>query len=178
MKKIFDYLRLILFISGMLVGIQLPSFIDQYGKNLEAHLLESSTNLEEFRRDAQEFFDGDLDRLIAHYKNKPDPVIRNGGKNINAIYERNLILETAFADFTKNTYSAYVHVAFRSIFDIKNEVLKNYTYNIVLDRSAIIIGVSSGFLFSVLVEFSLSLLVKLGRLFFSKPNHVKQSPKS
>ena len=51
MRKILDYLRLLLFTGGVLIGVQVPGFIDQYGKSLEAHLLESSQSLKEFQRE-------------------------------------------------------------------------------------------------------------------------------
>lgn len=154
MRRIVDYLRLILFTSGVLVGVQVPGFIDQYGKSLQAHLLESSLSLEEFKKDAQRYFDGDLDKLITHYQNNPDPVIKDGGASISAIYSRNLHLEQAWTAFSKNTYSAYSQVLFEPLTDIKNEVWSNYTYSIVLNQSAIISGLCYGFLLALLIELS------------------------
>ena len=166
MRKIVDYLRLILFTSGVLFGVQVPGFIDQYGKILEAHLLESSLSLAEFQKDAQRYFDGNLDKLIAHYQNNPDPVIKDGGASINAIYSRNLKLTQAWTAFSKNTYSAYSHVLLEPLIDIKNEVWSNYTYSIVLNQSAIISGLFCGFLLALLIELSGLLISNLLRQLF------------
>ncbi len=160
MRKIVDYLRLILFTSGLLLGVQVPGFIDQYGKSLQAHLLESSLSLEEFEKDAQRYFDGNLNKLIAHYQNNPDPVIKDGGDSIAAIYNRNLTLTQAWASFTTSAYGAYTHVIFEPLIDIKNEVWSSYTYSIVLNLSAIISGLTCGFLLSLLVELSSLLLIR------------------
>ena len=166
MRKIVDYLRLILFTSGVLFGVQVPGFIDQYGKILEAHLLESSLSLAEFQKDAQRYFDGNLDKLIAHYQNNPDPVIKDGGASISAIYSRNLKLTQAWTAFSKNTYSAYSHVLLEPLIDIKNEVWSNYTYSIVLNQSAIISGLFCGFLLALLIELSGLLISNLLRQLF------------
>ena len=175
MRRIVDYLRLILFTSGVLLGVQVPGFIDQYGKSLQAHLLESSLSLEEFKKDAQRYFDGDLDKLITHYQNNPDPVIQDGGASISAIHSRNLHLEQAWASFNKNTYSAYSQVLFEPLTDIKNEVWSNYTYSIVLNQSAIISGLCYGFLLALLIELSglliSNFLKQLSRLWRKKTAH-------
>ena len=161
MRKILDYLRLILFSGGVLLGVQVPGFIDQYGKSLEAHLLESSLSLDEFEKDAQRYFDGSLDKLITHYQSNPDPVIKDGGGSISAIYNRNLRLSQAWATFTTSTYSAYTQVILEPLPEIKNEVWRNYTYSIVLQPSAIISGLSCGFALALLIELSSLLVVRV-----------------
>ena len=175
MHKIVDYLRLILFAGGVLLGVQVPEFVDQYGKNLRSHLLESSLSLQEFKGDAQRYFNGDLDKLIAHYQNKADPVIKDGGASISAIYSRNLHLKQAWATFSKSTYSAYSQVFFTPLADIKNEVWSNFTYAIVLNQSAIISGLCCGFLLALLVEFTGLLMTAFIQHFFGlrrkKPFH-------
>ncbi|MEZ0148702.1 MAG: DUF2937 family protein [Candidatus Reddybacter sp.] len=160
MRKIVDYLRLILFTGGVLLGVQMPGFIEQYGKSLQAHLLESSLSLEEFEKDAERYFDGNLNKLTAHYQNNPDPIIKDGGASISAIYSRNLNLEQAWVGFSKNTYSAYKHVLLEPLTDVKNEVWSNYTYSIVLNQSAIISGLCCGFLLALLIELSGLLISK------------------
>ncbi|MBQ0720499.1 MAG: DUF2937 family protein [Gammaproteobacteria bacterium] len=175
MRKILDYLRLILFTSGVLIGVQVPGFIDQYGKSLEAHLVESTLSLGEFQEDAQRYFDGSLDKLITHYQNNPDPVIQDGGASIAAIYKRNLKLTQAWAAFSKDTYSAYTHVFLKPIIAIKNEVWNNYTYSIVLNQSAIISGLSCGFILSLLIELSCLLLARTTRLLFHRSQRASSS---
>ena len=174
MRKILDYLRLLLFTAGVLIGVQVPGFIDQYGKSLEAHLLESTLSLKEFQQDAQRYFDGSLDKLIAHYKNNPDPVIHDGGTSIAAIYSRNLVLTQAWSIFSTSTYSAYTHVILEPLNDIKSEVWSNYTYSIVLNGSAIISGLGCGFILSLIIELSGLLLARAAKPLF---NHAQPSTK-
>lgn len=169
MRKILDYLRLLLFTSGVLIGVQMPGFIDQYGKSLEAHLLESSISLNEFQEDAERYFNGSLDKLIAHYQNNKDPVIKDGGDSIAAIYNRNQTLTQAWKSFTASTYSAYTHVILKPLLDIKYEVWSNYTYNIILNPSAIISGLTCGFILSLLIELASLLIIGTIRQLFKRP---------
>ena len=60
-----SYLRLALFACGLLLGVQVPGFVDDYGKRVEAHRLESQQSLKGFQDTARRFFKGDLDALVA-----------------------------------------------------------------------------------------------------------------
>ncbi len=164
MKKIFEYLRLIFFMTGVLIGIQVPSFIDQYGKNLESRLSESAVSLEKFQYDANRHFGGDIARLIEHYQSNPDPIFNDGGDSISSIYRRNLMLRKAYEEFNRNGYSAYIHVFLSPMIEIKNQVWENYTYNIMLDTTAIIFGLSMGIVLSAIAELTVSLLISVGSL--------------
>jgi hypothetical protein len=170
MRRIIDYLRLLFFTGGVLVGVQVPAFIDQYGKTLEAHLLESSLNLKEFQKDAERYFDGNLDKLIAHYLNNEDPIVKDGGNSIAAIYTRNQTLTQVWKIFTASTYSAYAHVILNPLKDIENEVWRNYSYSIILNLSAVISGLTCGFILSLIIDISSLLVIgSIQRLFPRQP---------
>ena len=165
MKKIIEYLKLALFMGGVLVGIQIPSFVDYYGKSLVAHLNESNTSLEGFQNDANKYFGADLEKLITHYQKDSDPVFSNGGNNIKTIYDRNQALSIGLERFNQNEFSPYIEVFLYPIPEIKSEVWKSYTYNIKLDTSAIAFGLVGGLLLTAISEFALFLLMGIGRLF-------------
>ena len=40
-----SYLRLVLFTLGLLIGVQVPGFINDYANRVEAHLIEAQTGL-------------------------------------------------------------------------------------------------------------------------------------
>ena len=164
MRKIIEYLRLILFVGGVLIGIQVPGFVDQYSKSLEAHSRESSLSLEKFQADANKYFNGDLEKLISHYQSNDDPVFNNGGDSIKAIYSRNLLLGKAVEEFHRTTYSAYIHVFLHPVTQIKNEVWESYTYNILLNESAIIGGLSLGVILSAITDLIVFLLISIVRI--------------
>lgn len=44
-----SYLRLVLFAAGLLIGVQVPGFINDYAKRVEAHLIEAQNGLRGFQ---------------------------------------------------------------------------------------------------------------------------------
>ena len=147
-----SYLRLILFIGGVLLGIQFPGFVDQYGKRLEAHYLESMNSLRQFRVDAQKYFDGDMQKLIDHYRENGDPVFQDGGDSIQSIYHRHLLLETAVRTFNRDLWNAYYQALIKPVADIQNEALASYSYSVKLDLGAIVFGLICGLVMALFGE--------------------------
>lgn len=161
---ILSYLRIAVFIAGVLIGIQAPGFVDQYGKSLESHYIEAKYSVSEFQRDADRYFDGDMEKLISYYIKDPDPVFRDGGKSISTIYERFLMLEKAYRSFKESTLNAYMQTFLNPVSDIKKEVWRNYTYIIKLDSAAISIGLITGLALSALAEL---IMLGAGKVIFS-----------
>lgn len=149
---LFSYLRLMLFLAGVLIGVQIPGFVDQYGKSLEAHFIESNESMREFRQDADKYFDGDIEKLISHYKKNQDPVFTAGGESINSIYTRNIILRNGLKDFKHGSLRAYSHVFLSPVTDIREEVWRNYSYSVKLDPAAISVGLLSGLAIALITE--------------------------
>ncbi|QYK01252.1 DUF2937 family protein [Shewanella psychrotolerans] len=160
MKQLIDYIRLMLFVSGVLLGVQVPAFVDQYGQRLQAHATEAKLSLGEFQRDADRFFGGDLDKLIAHYRQNTDEVVKAGGESIEGIYQRYLLLEGALQRFNRSAYSGFQQVAFEPLADIRTEVWQHFSHTIMLDGRAIAIGLLIGLLLSMLSELCLVIVGK------------------
>jgi hypothetical protein len=66
----------VLFAVGLLLGIQVPSFIDQYQQRIDAHFREVSINITGFQDTADRLFSGDLESLIAYYRKSNDEVFQ------------------------------------------------------------------------------------------------------
>lgn len=160
MKKIAEYFRLIIFVISMLIGIQAPSFVDQYGKSLESHMRESNLSLAEFQDDADTFFAGDILSLIHHYQKNSDKVFNAGGESIETVYQRNQLLKSASEEFNKDWFSSYVVALKNPVPDVRDEVGENYTFSIILDKIAILLGIIFGFISLII----LSVLRFIGRV--------------
>ncbi|MEI8641764.1 DUF2937 family protein [Pseudoalteromonas sp. Hal099] len=78
MSKLLDYIRLSFFAAGLLLGVQIPAFVSDFGHALEAHLIEANNALAPFKKDAQNYFNNDLNKLIAHYENIGDDIVGKG----------------------------------------------------------------------------------------------------
>ena len=147
-----SYLRLIIFTGGLLAGIQLPAYVDQYGKSLQAHYLEAELALDEFRDEARKFFGGDLDRLIAHYHQSNDKVFNEGGNSIEAVRNRTLLLQQSLHDFKSSAFNAYKLTFLTPVADIQQEVRQNFSHTITLQPQVIVFGLCSGLLLAVFCE--------------------------
>ncbi|WP_417439493.1 DUF2937 family protein [Idiomarina abyssalis] len=155
-----SYLRMILLIIGVLAGIQLPGFVDQYGKSLQAHLIESERSLNEFRDEAEKFFDGSIEELIAHYQASDDRVFQEGGQSINAIFQRYQQLNKAHQEFNQNAWRAYQQAFFTPVEDIQQEVRSEFSYTVRLNPGAILFGLVSGLILAVFGELIVRLLAR------------------
>ena len=158
MKIINDYVRLILFCVGLLLGIQVPAVTDQYSKRVDAKLLESSQILAGFQLTADRYFSGSIEQLIHHYKQSNDVVFQQDAQNVQYIFERVKRLETELEALQGNSLSKVFHVMFRHDSAIMQETLSSYSYVIILDPSAFLWGFACALTLSMLIESFMKLL--------------------
>lgn len=157
MRTILEYLRLGLFVGGALIGVQIPSFVEQYGHRLESHLLESKTSLEGFQLDADKYFDGDIENLIQHYAKNADPVINDGGESIASLNSRSQFLQRSWTEFNASFQQRYWHAFMSPVNTIRTETWAGFDFAVRLDVSAIIWALSLGFILAALIELVLKL---------------------
>ncbi|MDF2178141.1 DUF2937 family protein [Aliiglaciecola sp. CAU 1673] len=156
--KLADYLRLGTFMLAVLIGVQLPGFIQQYEDALQARLAEVRHNLAPFLADAKRHSGGDLNALIARYLANSDEAISDGGKSLKQMVER----EAYLADLTQQLASSAVTRAWYALAAPDQEIFKQvragYDYRVPLDISAILWGLSCGVLLLILLDMLLGLL--------------------
>jgi len=157
------YLRLIIFSIGLLVGVQVPSFVDQYAKRVSAHQIEVSVNFQGFQQAADRFFGGSVEALIAHNAASADPVFQNEAKTIREMYDRLLALSAELAALRGPLIKQIIQVLFRPDREILDETRSAYTYTVPLNLSAIITGVALGACLAILIESLLLGIVRLVR---------------
>ncbi len=163
-----EYLRLIVFTAGLLIGVQLPAFVDQYHKRVDAHFNESRQNLSGFQLTADKYFKGNIQELIEHYQSSNDPVNREDSKNIAFIYKRYQTFQNEITTLQGKWYLATYHVIFRHQIEILDETLKQYSYTVPLNPRAIAWGVGVGFCLSFFIESLFGLLFWIIKSSFSK----------
>jgi hypothetical protein len=147
-----EYVRLVLFSAGLLIGVQVPSFVDQYQKRVDAQLVEASHSLGGFQRTADRYFHGDVGALADHYDASADPVFRQDANSIRAIAFRVHRLRGELTDLAQPWYGRVFHVAFEHDPDIFRQALAQYSYTVPLDQQAIAWGLGVGFGLSLLLE--------------------------
>ncbi|WP_415755185.1 DUF2937 family protein [Pseudomonas leptonychotis] len=153
-----SYLRLALFALGLLVGVQVPGFIDDYSKRVDAHRIEAELGLKGFRETARRFFKGDLVALVGHYQASADPVMRSDAQSLGSLVERSAFLEREAKAMQGPWYGQVWHLATAADHELLDETLSAYRYQVLLAPEAIAWGIACALLLAWLLE-SLVLLV-------------------
>ncbi len=162
-----SYLRLTLFALGLLVGVQVPSFIEAYGNHVEARRLEAQQGLEGFQETAGRFFKGDLNALVEHYRASEDPVIQSDARSVSALVERARLLDREWRIMEGPWYAQAWHVLVGADQAIRRQVWNSYRFQVLLSPEAIAWGLSCALLLAWIVE---SLFVLLRQALFPQRN--------
>lgn len=147
-----DYLRLILFTFSLLLGIQVPAFIEQYQLRVDAHLVEARLNLAGFQLTADRYFNGNIERLIAHYKASEDQVFRSDAQSIEQINLRVKTLEVQWQNLQKGAILRAYYVLTQQGSELMNETFAQYNYTVPLNLAALLWGVSLAFISTYISE--------------------------
>jgi len=147
-----SYIRLILFALGLLVGVQIPGFITDYSQRIEAHRLEAHQALEGYRKTAGEFFGGDMDRLVAHYRASDDPVFQSDADSLGMLMRREQMLDSQWQALQGRWYERAWHVFTKANPAILEETWQGYRYQVVLTPECIGWGLACAFLLSWIIE--------------------------
>ncbi|WP_220815593.1 DUF2937 family protein [Pseudomonas paralcaligenes] len=147
-----SYLRLLVFAFGLLVGVQVPGFVDDYAKRVAAHRAESEESLLGFRETAARFFNGDLNALVAHYRASTDEVMRSDANSIGHLVARSELLEAEWLAMQGPWYAQVLHLATGADQALLQETYESYTYQVLLAPHAIAWGLGVALALAWLVE--------------------------
>ena len=150
MSKLLDYIRLSFFAAGLLLGVQIPALVSDYGHALQAHLIEANTALAPFQKDAQNYFNNDLNKLITHYENSGDAIIGKGADHISTLKNRQQSLQVAVNKFNQ---SPYLFTLTSDFLTIKKQVWQRFEGQIVLKKDSIIAALVSAIIIAIFAEF-------------------------
>lgn len=146
------YLRLVVFALGLLIGVQVPGFVDDYAKRVAAHRAESEESLSGFRETAARFFNGDLNALVAHYRASPDAVVRADADSVAHLVGRAELLEREWFAMQGAWYARLWHLLTGADRTLLQETWDSYTYQVLLVPEAIAWGLGIGLLLAWLAE--------------------------
>jgi hypothetical protein len=155
MRLLRDYARLLCFAAGLLIGVQIPSFIDQYAKRISAHYLEAKANFAGYQETADKHFGGDVQGLLDHYDASQDAVFREDAKNLRQIHTRLLRLAAEASAMEAGLWKRLWHIAFSANPAVLRETLAEYTYTVPLNPEAIgcglVLGLAGALIFELLI---------------------------
>ena len=151
-----------LFAIGLLLGIQVPSFMDQYQQRIDAHFREVSINITGFQDTADQLFSGDLESLITYYRESNDEVFQRDADSIRLIVDRYNRITTEQTALQGNMAASAWHIAFVSDREFFNEAMEQYSYTVPLNS----IAIQWGLVLAVLSTLAIDLMVFGSTQFF------------
>lgn len=140
MSLIYRLLFLAVAASALLVGVQLPNFVDQYRKRLDAHFIEVQTNLKAFQDIADQFHDGSMEALIAKHEQSTDPTFHAEGEAIRKMYRRFQRFANERDQLQVDLPWQLAFIATRADRELVDETRRNYSFALLLNRQAVISG--------------------------------------
>jgi hypothetical protein len=155
------YLRLIVFAFGLLLGVQIPAFVDQYAKRVSAHEIEATRSFQSFQDIATRYFGGSVEALIAHHRESTDPAFKDEARGIQALFDRLMSLRAELAALRGPFVQQLAHIALHPNREILRETWNEYSYTVPLSPTAIVMGVACGTAMALLIELLLLGLVRL-----------------
>lgn len=156
-----SYLRLTLFALGLLIGIQVPGFVDSYASHIEARRLEAQQGLTGFSESARRFFNGDMTALVEHYRRSDDPVFQSDAQSVQALVDRAQMLEREWRAMQGPWYGQVLHLAFGADRELMAQAWAGYSFRVLLAPAAIAWGLACALLLAWVVE---AVLLGLARL--------------
>lgn len=128
--------------GALLVGIQIPNFVDQYGKRLDAHYIEVQTNLKPFQEIANQFHAGSLDALISKHRQSDDLTFRAEGDAIEKMVRRLQHFEREKREMQAPLPRQVAFLLARADPDLVEETRVNYSFGLMLDHTAVLAGLA------------------------------------
>jgi hypothetical protein len=175
MDFLYRYLMIVVACIALLIGLQIPNFVDQYQKRVDAHLREVTINLQPFQDIATKYFGGDLNKLIALHRNSGEKPFQEEGAAIEKMVQRKLRFEADLAALRTSLPLKAWHVVFHGDREMIDEALGQYSYAVPLDQDALIFGAGATLAILLLVELLLALArYTHSRLFRSVPRTSSQ----
>ncbi len=152
------YVTLIAACAALLIGIQVPSFVDQYAKRVDAHLREVTVNFEPYQTIANKYFYGNIQKLIDLHRKSGEKSFQEEGSAIEKMYLRKQRFDAEKTALDTILPYQFIHILFDPDREILDETLAQYSYNVPLNREAIVMGVA----LAVAMLLALELLLTLG----------------
>lgn len=171
--KTFHYIIvLVLFAAGSLFGLQIPNFVDQYQKRIDAHYLEANESFKGFQDIANRFHDGNIESLIKKHEASSDTTFNAEAEPLRKIFARKIRFEREHNALQTSLFGKAKHIAFAGDQEIIEETYNDYSPGLPLDINSIIWGLSIAFILTILYELMLALLRRLFRI----GRHVNKLP--
>lgn len=160
---LYRYLMIIVACAALLLGLQVPNFVDQYQKRVDAHLREVTVNLQPFQAIADKYFAGDMDKLIALHRGSSEKPFQEEGSALEQMVQRKLRFEADLAALQASLPVKSFRVFFNGDPEMIDETLGQFSYNVPMNQDALFFGAGFALSLLLLLEALLALTRRLTR---------------
>ncbi len=148
---------------SLLLGIQIPNFVDQYQKRVNAHQIEVSKNLAVFQIIADQFYKGSIESLIHKHENSLDSTFQMEANAIRSIYERKKHFDLEALALQNSLWGRVWHVFLEGDTEVFEETMNNYSASILLNKDAMVFALTFALGIVLFFDLLLYLLAYFGR---------------
>ena len=164
----------LVFTISLLLGLQLPNFLQQYELRLQGHFAEAKMQLGKFQSLADQYFQGDLQALMAQHKSSDVRVFQDEALLIESHYLRVQQLQQQIDILDQPIWYRLWSLSQQLNQPIAKETWFGYQANIILNQQAILVGV----VVAVWMMLCLEMLLGLGKYCCCRAfSYIKKRPK-
>lgn len=168
--RLIAYVRLMAFFAGALGGLQLPGLMHHYEAMVDARRAESEVALAAFQDEADRFFKGSIQALADHYRQLPDTIASEGGASIESLLHRRDQLAAISARLSSGWWQAIPELVWPSQVELREQAWNTYSWQIILERQALLAGLIFGLVVAVLSESLLLMILAVPGLLRRAPS--------
>ena len=172
MKVLYRYFLILIACTAILFGVQIPNFVDQYEKRLDAHFLEVQNNLRGYQEIADRHCGGSMEVLIQRHEESEDRAVKEETEPIRNMYERYLRFQGERGSLETGLAGRVIFIVAHGDNALINETCQNYSFTIPLNRSAVVSGCICAAVVLVVVELLLMTILWLFRLARPRPKRL------
>ena len=159
MNRLQHYISLIIFTAGFAFGVQVPNFIDQYSKRVDAHLIEATSLFSGYQALANDQQNGDINALILKHETSSDATFRAEAALIRGLQTNIVRYQEEGAALIAGTWPGLIHIALKGSAALLQETINQDLAILPLNLDAMSYGFIIAILFSILWEL-VSLLLR------------------
>lgn len=168
MSKLQHYLSLVVFTLGFIVGIQIPNYLDQYAKRVDARLREAGDHLHGYQLIADRNHGGSLDALLERHRQSIDETFRAEAPVIERLIVQKQLYQREQNALELGWFRAVGFLVLRGNRSLMRETWRQYSTGIPLNTQAVVAAFLCAALACVLLELMVWLLGLIFRPLFRR----------
>jgi hypothetical protein len=146
------YCLKLVFALTLLLGLQIPNFLQQYEIRLDGHYIEAKNHLLEYQRVADRHFAGDLQALVTKHLNSDEKFVQDEAFVIKNLFNRFNELQAQKDRLNAPLLERLLFLAGQLKSPLFRETQNSYNAEIVLNKNAISVGLVFALICSLLLE--------------------------